>query len=100
MKSIRFRTIRRELARAFTKRRVREFRGYEHSARELEAEFHRLNDALPALNAAALKAGENADPKQLADVLRAIAANHAASSLILNQWAETCEAASKLVAER
>jgi hypothetical protein len=97
---MRLRTIRRELARVFTKSRVREFRGYQRSARELEAEFHRLNNALPMLNAAALKAGENADPKQLADVLRAMADNHAASALVLARWADTCESASKIVAGR
>jgi hypothetical protein len=95
---MRFRTIRRELARAFTKSRVRDFRGCQHRARELEAEFHRLNDALPSLNAATLEAGENKDPKQLADVLRAMATNYATSSLILVQWADTCESASKILA--
>jgi|HubBroStandDraft_6_1064221.scaffolds.fasta_scaffold377153_2 hypothetical protein len=95
---MRLRAFRRELARVFTKSKVREFRGYQHTARELEVQFHRLNDELPALNAAALKAGESQDPKQLADVLRAMAANHAASSLILARWADTCESASKILA--
>jgi hypothetical protein len=84
----------------FTKSRDRQFRECQRKSRELEAAFHRLNDALPALNTAALKAGESADPKQLADVLRAMADNYTASALVLAQWASACESASKIVAAR
>jgi hypothetical protein len=94
---MRLRTIRRQLARVFTKSRDRQFRELQRRAGELEAAFHRLNDALPALNAAALDAGKNADPQQLADVLRTMATNYATGSLILVQWADVCESASKLV---
>ena len=97
---MRLRTIRRELARVFTKGRDRQFRELQRRAGELEATFHRLNDELPALNAAALEAGKHDDPKELAGVLRTLATNHATSSLILTQWADVCESASKLLGER
>jgi hypothetical protein len=100
---MRLRTIRRQLARVFNKstdRQFRQFRELQRRAGELEATFHRLNDQIPGLNAAVLKAGENKDPRQLANVLQTMAANYAASSLILTKWADVCESASKLLGER
>jgi len=94
---MRLRTFRRQFKRLLGRGTDRQFKKLQRRACELEAMFHRLNDALPALNTAALKAGESQDPKQLADVLRAMATNHAASSLVLNEWANVCESASKLL---
>jgi hypothetical protein len=95
--SMRLRTIRRTFARLLDKSSDRKIRDLQRRAGELEAAFHRVNDTIPALNAAALAAGKLDDPKQLASVLRTMATNYAASSLILTQWADVCESASKLV---
>jgi hypothetical protein len=94
---MRLRRIRRTFARLLNKNTDREFRELQRRTGELEAMFHKLNDQIPALNTAALKAGELRDPKELAGVLRILVANYATCYLILVQWADVCESASKLL---
>lgn len=100
MKLPRLRTIRRQFARLLDKTTDRKIAEHRKRASELETMFHRLNDELPLLSAAALDAGKLDDPKALAGMLRTIATNHATSALILTRWADVCESASKLLGER
>ena len=95
---MRLRTIRRQLERALGRGTDRQLKEYRRRASECEQAFHKLNAAIPALNAAAVTASE--DPKRLAEVLHALALNYAASATFLEEWAEVVFSASKLTAER
>jgi hypothetical protein len=95
---MRLRTLRRQLERVLGRGPNRKLKEFQRRTSELGHAFRELNAAIPSLNAAADAAGE--DGLQLAQALRAMAANHAASSLVLAQWADVCESASKLVEER
>jgi hypothetical protein len=97
---MRLRNIRRQLERLLNRNSDRKIAEHRKRARELEKAFHELNAAIPGLNAAAVDAGESENPERLAAVLQALAANYAASAIVLSQWAGVCESASKLAAER
>jgi hypothetical protein len=96
--SMRLRTIRRELARVLGRGPNRKLKELQRRANELGQAFRELNAAIPSLNAAADAAGE--DCLRLAQVLRDMAANRAASSIVLSRWADALISASKLIEER
>jgi hypothetical protein len=95
--SIRLRTIRRQFSRLLNKTSDRKLAEYRKRSADCEAAFRELNARIPELNAAAMNA---ADGHEFARIVREMAANHSASSLVLAQWADAVESASKLVAER
>lgn len=97
---MRLRTIRRQFERLLNRNSDRKIAEFRKRASELEQRFHELNAAIPLLNTAAIDAGKAENPQRLAEVLRAMAANHAASSIVLTQWAAVCESASKLLGEK
>jgi hypothetical protein len=95
---MRLRNIRRAFARLLDKTTDRKIAELRKRAGECESAFRKLNDRIPEMNAASVAAG--GDAVQLALVLRAMAANHLASSAVLSEWANVVESASKLVTAR
>jgi septal ring factor EnvC (AmiA/AmiB activator) len=92
---MRLRTFRRQLERVLGRSTDRQLKEHRRRAGELEQAFRKLNAQIPALNAAASDASE--DARRLAEVLRALGANYAESAAIFSQWADEIFAASKVV---
>jgi hypothetical protein len=93
---MRLRTLRRTFARLLDKTTDRKIAEHRKRAAECEAAFRKLNERIPELNAAAMNTAEG---REFARIVREMAANHAASSVVLSELADACESASKLIEE-